>query len=764
MATYKLNFNQRQCGDLGEWYEVDSCCWIVDTLPSREKLLVNGWCKDAICGLQFILKYYDERKKKTVELTSKVYNMIEHFKETSASQNWGKFDKEVDKMIMKCLKATNKHPKENLSILRSVLWNKMSEELIKRVKEKEMENENGDNGFFERKNFTAEIYYPSDSHNYKGTHKNLIMKFVGKLNFGTDEYKLHVQYNINPEHNWPLYEGLFVSLCDVDAIDWYLEGPGKSKIDNDRFFASKGKTACTLKYELQKIIGEKYWIRSQQKEEWAADIISKLNGLAIDVFYNWQKKEKYRLNPEKKIYQSVGTKNVTYGPEGCKVDMEVEFTDNSKATITFGFSATDKDRLGLELDFWDIFDKVIILSPDLNINEEVMTLKTFNEDFEDIFKMFENAGQFHIALNTFFTTIAHNWQKKIIDEAKDDARKRHCKMWKELMEKDKEDSLKWFHFNYAFNEPLMTFDSTIWGTATVRVDFLKEKVEDATKAWFISQNNKNKSKDQFGEYLLDFIYGTLTYKCSIPSNPNLIDCKIEEMGRGDFRVEVGKRFCKMSQHGILESLKSDLVKMFWSDDHRLPNDTRKVLNELGATNEQKAKVANEFEMILKTSPFCQAAVNKVADEEIAEDAFAKFVESCEIDLAAGNFHLIDFRVQRFYHQRDLHEWPNAYQITFKRYIPESDFEYFIVNIRLAMKNSRVVDSYNINVTDHFKALGGEMKCKQFTNNTYKCGEEENAFVKEAVHFMGTEIDAKALKKKILNEIHKKYHRNIIWKC
>ena len=133
---------------------------------------------------------------------------------------------------------------------------------------------------------------------------------------------------------------------------------------------------------------------------------------------------------------------------------------------------------------------------------------------------------------------------------------------------------------------------------------MKEKLEDATKAWFIRPNNKNKSKDDFGNYLLDFIYGTLTYKCSIPSNPNLIDCKIEEMGIGDFRVEVGKRFCKMSQHGILEGLKSELVKMFWSDDYRLPKDTREVLNDLEATNEQKAKVANEYEMLLKAKSFC----------------------------------------------------------------------------------------------------------------------------------------------------------------
>ena len=761
MATYKLNFNQRQCGDLGEWYEVDSCCWIVDTLPSRENLLVNGWCKDAICGLQFILKYYDEHKKKTVELSSKVYNMIEHFKETSASPNWDKFDKEVDKMIMKCLKATNKHPKENLSILRSVLWNKMSDELIKKVKEKEMENENGDNGFFERKNFTAETYYPSEDFAInKNTRRSLIMKLEGKLHFGTDEYVLHVQYDINPKQDWPLYESMFVSLCDVDKIDWYLEGPGKSKIDNDRFFVSKGKSSSTLKYELQRIIGEKYWIRSQQKEDWAVDTISKLNGFAIDVFYDWQKKEKYRLNPEKRIHLSVETKNITYGTEGCKVDMEVGFSDNSKAAITFGFSATKGGTLGEGANFWEIFDKVMILSPDLNINEEVMTLETFNEDFDDIFKMVENVGQFHISLNTIFIAIAHNWQRKLIDEAKDDCRKRHCKMWKELMEKDKKDSLKWMHFSYAFNEPFMTFDSTIWGTATVGVDFLKEKLEDATKAWFINLKNKNKSKDDFGNYLLDFIYGTLTYKCSIPSNPNLIDCKIEEMGRGDFRIEVGKRFCKMSQHGILEGLKSELVKIFWSDDHRLPKDTKEVLNELGATNEQKAKVANEFEMVLKTSSFYQT-VNK----EVDGDDFAKFAESCKIDLALGNLNLIDFKVQRFYHQKDLHAWPNAYLITFKKYIPESDFEYFIVNIRLDMKNSRIVNSYNINVTDNFKALGGEIKSKQFTNNTYNCREgNEGSFVKEAVHFMGTEIDAKALKKKIINEINKKYLKDIIWEC
>lgn len=590
MATYKLNFNQKQCKDLERWYEVDFC-WFVDTLSSKEKLLVNGWCRDAIHSLQFILRYYDKRKKKDVELVSKVYNMLDPYEKTSVSQNWNKFDKEFNKMIMKCLKATNKNPKDNFSNLQSILWNKMSNDLIAKVKEKEMENENSDNEFFERKNFTVETYYPLSCHRYKDTRRSLIMKLKGKLNFGTDEYVLHVQYNINPKHDWSLYENSFVTLCNVDAIDWSLEGPGKSKIDNDRFFASNGKTANTLKYELQKIIGEKYWIRPHQAEDWAYDIISKLNGLAIDEFYNWQKKEKYRLNLEKKIYQSIETKN-TYGTESCKVDAEVRFADNSKATITFGFNATSEGKLGLGLNFWDIFDEVMILSSDLNINEDLMTFETLHRNFDDIFKMFENVGQLHIALNTIFTTVAHNWQnwqRKFIDETK---------------KKDKEDSLKWMHFSYAFNEPFMSFDSTVWGTATIKVDFLKEKLEDATKAWFIRPNNKNKSKDDFGNYLLDFIYGTLTYKCSIPSNPNLIDCKIEEMGRGDFRVEVGKRFCKMSQHGILESLKSELVEMFWNDDCRLPKDTREVLNELEATNEQKAKVANEFEMLLKTKSFC----------------------------------------------------------------------------------------------------------------------------------------------------------------
>lgn len=588
MATYKLNFNQKQCKDLERWYEVDFC-WFVDTLSSKEKLLVNRWCRDAIHSLQFILRYYDKRKKKDVELVSKVYNMLDPYEKASVSRNWDKFDKEFNKIIMKYLKATNKNPKDNFSNLRSVLWNKMSNDLIAKVKEKEMENENSSNEFFERKNFTAETYYPLSCHSYKDTRRSLIMKLKGKLNFGTDEYVLHVQYDINSKHNWSLYENSFVTLCNVDAIDWSLKGPGKSKIDNDRFFASKGKTANTLKYELQKIIGEKYWIRPHQAEDWAYDIISKLNGLAIDEFYNWQKKEKYRLNPEKKIYQSIETKNVIYGTEGCKVDTEVKFADNSKATITFGFSANGEGKLDSGLNFWDIFDEVMVLSPDLSINEVLMTFETFHRNFDDIFKMFENIGQLHITLNTFFTTIAHNWQRKFIGET---------------TEKDKEDSLKWMHFSYAFNEPFTSFDSTVWGTATVKVDFLKEKLDDATKAWFINQNNKNKSKDDFGNYLLDFIYGTLAYKCLIPSNPNLIDCKIEEMGRGDFRVEIGKRFCIMSQLGILESLKSKLVKMFWNDDCRLPKDTREVLNKLGATNEQKAKVANEYEMLLKTKSFC----------------------------------------------------------------------------------------------------------------------------------------------------------------
>lgn len=75
MATYKLNFNQKQCKDLERWYGVDFC-WFVDTLPSKEKLLVNGWCRDAICSLQFILRYYDKRKKKDVELASKVHKEL----------------------------------------------------------------------------------------------------------------------------------------------------------------------------------------------------------------------------------------------------------------------------------------------------------------------------------------------------------------------------------------------------------------------------------------------------------------------------------------------------------------------------------------------------------------------------------------------------------------------------------------------------------------------------------------------------------------
>lgn len=124
--------------------------------------------------------------------------MIDPYEKTSVSRNWDKFDKEFNKMIMKYLKATNKNPKDNFNNLRSVLWNKMSNDLITKVKEKEMENENSSNEFFESKNFTVETYYPLSCHKYKGTRRSLIMKLKSKLNFGTDEYALHVQYDLKP--------------------------------------------------------------------------------------------------------------------------------------------------------------------------------------------------------------------------------------------------------------------------------------------------------------------------------------------------------------------------------------------------------------------------------------------------------------------------------------------------------------------------------------------------------------------------------------
>lgn len=423
----------------------------------------ESFCKDAIESIQFQIVYLD--KKDTIkQYTTEIYSFKKEkkeaeiwnvFQEANNSNEliWDKFNNEFEKLVLKCLKATNSYPKENLHNLRNVLWHIMSNALIKEVKKK------------------------------------------------------------NQEEKKPLEKFVYIST-EVSTVD----------------------------------------------------------------NFSW----------------------------GCNFDVDIRLP-NKTLTVTFNLDAKENGFLGLH--YWDVFDKVSIISPDLNINTKAMSLITYQKDFKEIFDKIENWIPFRRVLSEIFNNVATDWKRwywenngtklesrRTGGHSKEAiaARMQECLIAKNTL-----------HWQYVFNEPFMTFDSTIWGTATLRIDFKKNKLEDVVESWFEKhkvrcENNRVPfEKYLLGKYLLSYIYGTLTYKCSIPTNPDLIDCKVEEMGRNDFLKEIEKRFCKNSQHMIKEELGRYLAELFWNDDFRLPPDTKDVLNDLGATKEQKAKVANEFEMVIK---------------------------------------------------------------------------------------------------------------------------------------------------------------------
>lgn len=601
MGHYRLHFYDRD-GDLGAWHEVLQAHWWIDTFPSREKTLLNScgsFCKDAIESIQFQIVYLD-KKDNPKQYTTKIYCFEEEDDIWNAFQEidernehtWDKFDNEFEKSLLKCLKATNRFPKENLHNLKTVLWNKMSDALIEEVKKKNQK---------EKK--------PSERFMYIST-----------------------------------------EVSSADNFSW-----------------------------------------------------------------------------------------------GCNFDVDIKLP-NKTLTVTFSLDAKESGFLGLH--YWDVFDKVSIISPDLNINTKAMSLITYQKDFKEIFDKIENWIPFRRVLSEIFNNVATDWKRWYWEN---NSTKPESKFSKEAIAARMQEHLiakNTLHWQYVFNEPFMTFDSTIWGTATLRIDFKKNKLEDVVEDWFKNhrvhcENNRVPfEKYLLGKYLLRHIYGTLTYKCSIPTNPDLIDCKVEEMGENDFLKEIEKRFCKNSQHMIKEELGKFLAELFWNDDFRLPPDTKDVLNDLGATKEQKAKVANEFEITIKADP-CER--NILAEHE----------ENVRIALNELKKELQNFEVRGYC---DTKAYPTSY------YIACSFLNYYFV-INLHMKDKLDVKSYNVRV----EVLPMDRKYAVLNDSTIALNESNECcnsgrFLETMSKYFGNdEYKAIAFKRHILYTIESIYGLEIRWR-
>ncbi len=600
MGHYRLHFYDRD-GDLGAWHEVLQAHWWIDTFPEKERTLLNpyeSFCKDAIESIQFQIIYLD-KKDNPKQYTTKIYSFEEEdeawcaFHETRDNEDvWDKFDNEFEKSLLKCLKATNRFPKENLHNLKTVLWNKMSDALIEEVKKRNQE---------EKKSSERFMYISTE-------------------------------------------------VSSADNFSW-----------------------------------------------------------------------------------------------GCNFDVDIRLP-NKTLTVTFSLDAKESGFLGLH--YWDVFDKVSIISPDLNINTKAMSLITYQKDFKEIFDKIENWIPFRRVLSEIFNNVATDWKRWYWENNSTKPESRRSKeaiaarMQKHLIAKNT------LHWQYVFNEPFMTFDSTIWGTATLRIDFKKDKLEDIVESWFENHRVRCENgrvpfeKYLLGKYLLRHIYGTLTYKCSIPTNPDLIDCKVEEMGKNDFLKEIEKRFCKNSQHMIKEVLGRFLAELFWNDDFRLPPDTKDVLNDLGATKEQKAKVANEFEMVIKANP-CERGI------------FAEHEDNVRIALNELKKELQNFELRGYC---DTKAYPTSY------YIACSFLNHYFV-INLHMKDKFDVKSYNVKI----EVLPMDRKFAILNDSTVVLNESNECcnsgrFLETMSKYLGNdEYKAIAFKRHILYTIESIYGLEIRWR-
>lgn len=367
---------------------------------------------------------------------------------------------------------------------------------------------------------------------------------------------------------------------------------------------------------------------------------------------------------------------------------------------------------------------------DVHQTDTIADWKKFEKHFENCLKKVLKASD---AENKLFALKSFLWNKMANELIK-------------IIKAEKESSLStsmiWYH---TFKEPFTTCDGTVWGNVDLLVDFSESTLTSAATRWFTTRTNYGQAdKDDLGNYLLYYIYGTLTYKCSIPTNPDLINYKVEEMSTGSFLSELEKHFSIPSRTEIEASLKAFLIDKFWIADYRVPPTTARILQELEATKKQKEQIANEFEMLFKLSSFPIDNYIEESKMQIATNALKKQLRNFSVR-STTNYSSVDFST--------IYDCASTGVSTIYEIVCDFSKHHFVVTLN--MKSKFVVDSFEIRVDSEGKTI---------FNTTFACCEGNvGEFVAIMSQYLGDVYMAKAFKRHIEYKIERSTGREITWK-
>jgi len=736
---YNLHFEGLE--DLGYWArQIASVHWVVETIDSMESGLIEEWDNKAIETMKLEISFYKKNSNAVV---------FESLCDSARKEKlYIKFNKDIDAKIWKGLKM-QKLSKDNVTPLSSYLWIKMIETLKVEIKNYHDRLTNSEpkivEPLYDERNWQVSFNYTSGTDEDKC--RAMEEHVHGGFFINSIYFDVSMVIELNKKQSCDTLHNSFEALAG--KMYWNINSNAFPP-----YTICKGDNICFLKKKLVQL-----W-QDYEGNDWnkmdapkvVEEFLYQVSLLEVNKFHEWREEEIERLWPT----------HIEYYKDSLHIDFVECSEPECYAEISFkGFSGEEKEfKLKIDLhpqgitfcglNVWDVFDHISISSicdkkfPNLPYQG---SLANFFPRMRDIFNIVNNYedfwDDFRFNILEKLKNEYNGWAVKNDEREYEEARKKRNERraeevkaaMKEWMRKTLEES----HIQYTFMMPFVSPTTTLYGDATVRIDFDNKYMEDAARQWFRSRvkyyPTLDITKDDLGSHLLKWIHGNWSLKCALPKNPKVIDYTRTGMEDGEFVKDVKKQMDVNSATGLLEFVKSELVKLYWKEDFKLPPNTKEVLNELNATNEQKAKVAEDFEIVCKLNPFYKGTIDAITEEKMVENAMKEL-------------NLLNFDLHRCINFPPEHFRPSCYRIEFST----EDYNFIV---RLCMKDFRSLNSWQLTI---------DRRGEQLHNTSYgECDENEGKFVQVMDDYLEDIFKAKAIKRKILLEIYKVYGRDIEWR-